>query len=326
MKFETRKKILQQKLSTCWKKFAQERVAKRYQQNGDYGEGLASDCEGVPGDWEYEENNLFDDEVSHEECSIRNEKVNTTCELNEENLCNCTHEDTLSSCDEIRSERAFYEYRVDASSVTPTCPPSDPDTKRNDGHGKPDTCDKLSIPSTTRMKKYVHEKVNRIRQIILPRKGNLRQDSNVILPSPSNRLERNLQCMRTNSNPIIITNIQAVQQGRIMERNTSRGQSKQWYKRILGTWKQKEQNEQNEIDEESDNIIFGESSAYGRSIASEKDNDESKCTWVGTNMEPSCEKEIVSIHEVGQSTISSSYSQTMNFTQYCKKQLQGGTR
>jgi len=84
-------------------------------------------------------------------------------------------------------------------------------------------------------------------------------------------------------------------------------------------WKRKEQNDQNAIDEESDNIIFGESSEYGRSVASEREDDESTCTWVDTNMVISpYEIEIESIHNVRQNT--------MNFTQYYKKQIQGVTR
>ena len=104
------------------------------------------------------------------------------------------------------------------------------------------------------------------------------------------------------------------------------GQSKNWYKRILGTWKQKEKLEHHEMDDESDIIVFGESSACGRSIASTNKNDDSTCTSVSTTMEPTCQKEIESIHDVGRSTRSLSSSQTIDFTQYCKNQLRGGPR
>jgi len=206
--------------------------------------------------------------------------------------------------------------------------PSDSGTKQNDGHGPPIASERVSVPllkvneQYRRVNEQQEEGINMQQQ----------QDSSKVpinsSPCPPSRSENILECVPNKFNLDVITNIMnELQQGLVEGMNNDHDKNS-WYKRILGsTWRIKWPSTTS-IDEESDDIVYGESSEMGQcderlqeSIINEHSTTTSKISI------PTCKDEAVSFTNVRKQTLStSSRSLTMSFTRYCEKHCRKATR
>jgi len=204
--------------------------------------------------------------------------------------------------------------------------PSDSGTKRNDGHGPPIASERVSVPLLKVNEQYKRVNEQQEEGINMQQQ----QDSSKALinssPCPPPRSENILKCAPNKFNLDVITNMNELQQG-IVEGMNNVHNKNSWYKRILGTWRDKWPSTKS-IDEESDDIVYGESSETGQcderlqeSIINEHS------TTTSTISIPTCKDEAVSLTNVQKQTLSTSgRSQTMSFTRYCEKHCRKATR
>jgi len=203
---------------------------------------------------------------------------------------------------------------------------ADSRTKRNDGHGPLIACERVSVPLVK-----VNEQCKRVNdQHVEGIKMQEQQDSSKVpinsSPCPPSRSENILECTPNKFNLDVITNMNELQQGLVEGMNNDHNKNS-WYKRILGTWRVKWPSITS-IDEESDDIVYGESSEMGQCDERLQESVINKQSTTTSNISiPTCEDKAVSFPNVRKQTLSaSSRSLTMSFTQYCEKYCRKATR